>query len=100
MDPDIIDILDAGRNDDDQLNSDEEGGDGVDEGVGDDQEELTPLEVLGRQVKENLKIIGTPAPVDPSLLTLESLREKYPQVFLLYWFISSFETLAKHASYC
>ena len=79
MDPDIIDILDAGGHDDDEEHSDEEGL-VVDEVVEDEQGDQTPLEMLGKQVKENLRILGSPAPVDPSPLTLESLRDKYPQV--------------------
>ena len=76
MDPDIIDILEADWHDG-QEDSDDEGGD-VGEGV--EGGENTPLDILGRKVKENFVFLNSPAPSDISPLTLGSLKEKYPQV--------------------
>ena len=73
MDLDAIDILESVH-----LDPDDDAGDGVEE-----QESTTPIDELKEMVKKNLSFLGTPGQVDPSPLTMVSLKEKYPQVSIL-----------------
>ena len=76
MDLDAIDILESGH-----LDLDDDVGDLVD-GV-QEQESTTPIDELKELVERNLSFLGLPGQVDPSPLTMVSLKEKYPQVSVL-----------------
>ena len=76
MDLDAIDILES-----DHLDLDDDVGDLVD-GV-QEQESTTPIDELKELVERNLSFLGLPRQVDPSPLTMVSLKEKYPQVSIL-----------------
>ena len=76
MDLDAIDILES-----DHLDLDDDVGDLVD-GV-QEQESTTPIDELKELVERNLSFLGLPGQVDPSPLTMVSLKEKYPQVSVL-----------------
>lgn len=78
MDLDAIDVLESGHLD---LDLDDDAGDLVDSVA--EQELTTPIEELRTMVQKNLAFLGTPGQVDPSPLTMSSLREKYPQVTIL-----------------
>ena len=75
LDLDAIDVLESGHLD---LDLDDDAGDLVDSVA--EQELTTPIEELRTMVQKNLAFLGTPGQVDPSPLTMSSLREKYPQV--------------------
>ena len=75
MNLDPIDVLESGHLD---LDLDDDAGDLVDSV--EEQELTTPIEELKAMVQKNLSFLGTPGQVDPSPLTMSSLREKYPQV--------------------
>ena len=78
LDLDAIDVLESGHLD---LDLDDDAGDLVDSVA--EQELTTPIEELKTMVQKNLAFLGTPGQVDPSPLTMSSLREKYPQVTIL-----------------
>ena len=78
LDLDAIDVLESGHLD---LDLDDDAGDLVDSV--EEQELTTPIEELKAMVQKNLSFLGTPGQVDPSPLTMSSLREKYPQVTIL-----------------
>ena len=78
MNLDAIDVLESGHLD---LDLDDDAGDLVDSVA--EQELTTPIEELRTMVQKNLAFLGTPGQVDPSPLTMSSLREKYPQVTIL-----------------
>ena len=70
MDLDPIDILEST-----QLDGEDEADDLVQDGG-----EPTPIDLVKAMKERNLKFLSSPGVVDPSPLTLASLRERFPQV--------------------
>ena len=75
---DILDLVDVvpGENEDSDVDVEEIVGEGEEEYVGAGEVQAA----LERMVEENYKLMGTRAPVEPSPLVLQKLKEKYPQV--------------------
>ena len=70
MDLDPIDILEST-----QLEGEDEADDLVHDGRA-----PTPIDLVKAMKERNLKFLSSPGVVDPSPLTLASLRERFPQV--------------------
>ena len=70
MDLDPIDILEST-----QLEGEDEADDLVHDGGA-----PTPIDLVKAMKERNLKFLSSPGVVDPSPLTLASLRERFPQV--------------------